>query len=110
MSTESEKVIEATELIHSHFGIERAMDYNTDLLDSYSLLEEYLKGIIEHLLRNDMEKLLHAIYRIDIDERKFNEALASTDFFEARDKIVTLILKREFEKAESRLKYKNKDK
>ncbi len=69
-------------------------------------LENIRKRVLE-LLINDRPHLMHSLYRLDINERLFNEAMALMDPEKIAQRIAELILDREIQKAESRRKYKN---
>lgn len=74
------------------------------MIDSMSLLKEKMTEFVAYLLEKNIEKLLSAIYRIDVDERKFKEALdTGDDIFQIASNIADLIINRELEK----VKYRN---
>lgn len=57
-----------------------------------------LEAIVIELLEKNPEKLLHALYRIDVDEKKFTAALKSSTGNPAHD-IAVLLYERALEKA-----------
>ncbi len=57
-----------------------------------------LETIVAQLLENDPEKLMHALYRIDVDEKKFTAAMQGTTGNPAKD-IALLLYQRVLEKA-----------
>lgn len=59
---------------------------------------------VRQLLRNDFQKLVTAMYTLDVSEARFREAMAGEEAAAARQ-IAELILSREIEKAESRAKH-----
>jgi hypothetical protein len=61
---------------------------------------------IEELIHHDFEKLKWILYRIDISEKKLNEALISSEA-DAATVMADLIIQRQFEKVESRKKFGN---
>ena len=65
-----------------------------------------LKVYIEDLLLNNFEKLCNVIYRHDVEERKFNEALQADNISQQADKIADLVIDRELQKVESRKVYR----
>ena len=66
---------------------------------------ELLRKVISHLLDTDFERLLNGLYRIDVNEHKVKQALASNT--DIAGEIATLIIQRELQKIETRQKYKS---
>ncbi|CAM3497473.1 hypothetical protein POKO110462_05705 [Pontibacter korlensis] len=81
--------------------------FEVDNLPSSDLeaLEFKLAHIVQQLLRHDFNRLLHILYRIDVDERKVKEAMIDADEEIIALRIARLILKREIQKTEIRLRY-----
>ena len=95
----------AVHLVENHFGLEKMEIAESEYrLDS---LKKELRRVIAYLLEKDFEKLINAMYRIDIDEEKVRYALSGVDEREPVDVIVDLVVERELQKAELRLKYKS---
>jgi hypothetical protein len=75
----------------------------------YSSLEDFKKVLSEaicDLLNTDYQKLINILYRIDVDEKKFQKALLEGSSSLISEKISQLIIERELAKAELRKKYK----
>jgi hypothetical protein len=68
---------------------------------------EKLSEVIKDLLANNMEKLLSALYRIDVDERKFKLTLAGSAPEEVHLKIAELVFERELEKQKYRKSHRS---
>ncbi|TPE40598.1 hypothetical protein [Pontibacter mangrovi] len=68
-------------------------------------LEYKIAHLVQQLLRHDFNRLLHILYRIDVDERKVKEAMIDADEEIIATRIARLILKREIQKTEIRLRY-----
>jgi hypothetical protein len=66
---------------------------------------EILSLAIAHLLNNNTQKLLSVLYRLDVDENKFRQALLAEDSRQAAGNIARLVLAREKQKLEFRRKY-----
>jgi len=101
----SKEIIVAVSLIQNHFSIDES---ELNLQDfSNAELEIKLSKIISSLLNQDMERLLHAFYRIDLNEKLFKKILTE----EAPDKIslklAQEVIKRELEKVKTREKYRS---
>ncbi|MHA6249406.1 hypothetical protein ACXYMU_15800 [Pontibacter sp. CAU 1760] len=61
--------------------------------------------VVQRLLENDFNRLLHILYRIDVEERKVKEAMLAEEPEIVADRITRLILKRELQRAEIRFRY-----
>ena len=73
--------------------------------DTYSVILKRIQPHVQYLLDNDMESLLNALYRIDVDELKFRSALELGDPRDIAKNVSVLILDRVILKAQTRLKY-----
>ena len=69
-------------------------------------LKEKLEKIVAYLLDNDFERLLNAMYRLDINEEKFKLAISGSDVNTVSREIVELIISREIQKMKTRIKYR----
>lgn len=69
-------------------------------------LKSKLEKIIAYLLDNEFERLLNAMYRLDINEDKFKEAFAFSGSQGISSRIAELIIEREIQKVETRNRYK----
>ncbi|MEO7800928.1 MAG: hypothetical protein ABIR81_02955 [Ginsengibacter sp.] len=63
-----------------------------------------LEIIVTQLLETDPEKLIHGLYRIDVDEKKFTAALQNQTKVAVKD-IAQLIYERAMEKLESKKRF-----
>jgi hypothetical protein len=59
---------------------------------------------LDELIHHDFEKLKWILYRIDVSEKKLNEALMNSEQ-DAATVMADMIIKRQIEKAESRKKH-----
>lgn len=83
------------------------VDY--ELMDRKEL-HRRLKLYIAGMLENNFEKLCNMIYRHDVPESLFNEALDAATLDEQADKLSDAVIERELLKAETRRAYrKTKD-
>ncbi len=96
-------VIKLSELIVRDFNLET----DKELIDIVHLdeLQEKLEKIVAYLLDNDFERLLNAMYRLDIDEEKFKMAITGLNGNSISKEIAELIIKREIRKLKTRIKY-----
>ena len=68
-------------------------------------LRKVLIRRIEELIEKDVEKLKWILYRIDVNEKKVHEALATNAALHYPEVLADLIIERQIEKAESRKKF-----
>ncbi|PTX19436.1 hypothetical protein C8N40_104168 [Pontibacter mucosus] len=85
--------------------LQRIFDVENLPATNLEALEFKLAHIVQQLLRNDFSRLLHILYRIDVDEQKVKEAMIDADEEIIATRIARLIIKREIQKAEIRLRY-----
>ena len=96
-------VKKVSELIIQDFNLES----ENSLVDTQHLdeLKEKLEKIVAYLLDNDFERLLNAMYRLDINEEKFKMAMSGLSGNGISNEIVNLIIAREIQKIQTREKY-----
>ena len=99
----SQEITISSQLVNQYFGIE---SFGDDL--SYDLLLDRLRSQIRYMLDDDFQGLLNAMYRIDVDERKFSLALEMGKPDEVSRNVAELILDRIILKAKTRIKYSGK--
>jgi len=68
-------------------------------------LKRRLTIFISNLLETNFEKLCSMVYRHDVHEARFNEALQSGNMMEQAKNISDLVIERELEKVKSRQLY-----
>ena len=88
--------------------LQKYFDVNRNKASSLPELEQHLAALISHLLRTDLNRLLHILYRIDVDEQQVKRALTSDSEEEVAGTIARLIIKRELQKVQTRFKYKQR--
>jgi hypothetical protein len=71
-------------------------------------LQEWLTQQIIYLLLNDMEKLLNILYRIDVNEKKVKEVFAQQNPQLIAPLLAQLLIDREMQKAQTRIKFGGK--
>ena len=83
-------------------------DFRLDLdltMSDLDLLKEHVTAIVREMLDSRFDRLLHALYRIDVDEADFKRVLSQAAPDSVASEIAELILVREFEKVISRQKH-----
>jgi len=70
-------------------------------------LKAKVSAYINDLIRNDFQKLLRILYKIDVDEEKLKKILKEDTERDAGEIIADLILEREKQKIETRKQFKS---
>jgi hypothetical protein len=105
MTTENLQL--ASRLLQEHFELTTPKEITIfeniiDLTDLQAKLSEIIFG----LLNGNFEKLLQILYRVDVSQKKFEEAMQLPNLTESALQIANLIIERELEKVTWRMKYK----
>ena len=95
------EIDEAVLLLQQHGVLEAEALVKVPVL-TLDELRKILTRQVLYLLERDFEKLLQALYRIDVPEQRFKESLVSDD---PAGQIAELVLKRELQKVETRRWY-----
>jgi len=74
--------------------------------EDFSEIRSRLTTLISNLLDSDIQGLLNLLYRIDVSELKVKTILATANPGEMAKKIAALIIKRQIQKINTRMKYK----
>ncbi len=85
-------------------------DFNLEIsVNEVSSVEDFqqkLSKLIQHLLDNDLERLINCLYRIDVSEEQVKLAMTGNNVAE---QIALLIIEREMQKVITRENYKTND-
>lgn len=103
MTNLPEDITNVSALIRKDFG------FGTEDITDHNLINELhqqLTKVINYLLDKDFNRLLNAMYRIDISEDKLKIALEIDPPDQVAPTIATLIIDRELQKVVTRRKYK----
>jgi hypothetical protein len=71
-------------------------------------LVEKLSSFIEELIRNNFQKLIAILYKVDVSEKKLRQLLLDSEGENAASIISALIIERQLQKIESRKKFPRK--
>lgn len=71
-------------------------------------LQEKLFAFIDDLIKNDFQRLVTILYKVDVDENKLKRILKEQAGKDAAYIIAKLIIERERQKIESRKQFRNK--
>ncbi len=98
-------VKESYQLIRKDFGLAEATEVEEAQID-FDWLEGYLTKQISHLMDHDFNRLLNALYRIDIPDTQTKELLQSSDSGQIAGNIAIAIIEREKQKVITRAQYR----
>jgi hypothetical protein len=76
---------------------------------SYSEIHAQLAAYINQLIKNNFEKLVTYLYRIDVNEQKLKSLLQQFPDEDAGDIISTLIIERQEQKLKTREQFSQRD-
>lgn len=82
--------------------------FETDEVLAHNNLDELqhsVEKMVLYLLRKDLNRLLHILYRIDVDEQQVKQAMRAASEEEVALLISRLIIKRELQRAQTRFIY-----
>ena len=92
------------QLIRKDLGLEDPFEFENNERDDDRLVT-FLSNQVNYLLDHDFNKLLNALYRIDIPENKVKELLHSSKQGEIAKNIAIAIIEREKQKVITRQQY-----
>jgi hypothetical protein len=69
-------------------------------------LREKLKKVIAYLLQHDFNRLVNAMYRLDVKENLFHEAMNLEDPEQVIERLADIVFEREWQKVQTRLFFK----
>jgi hypothetical protein len=100
-------VEQSYQLIRKDFGLEEQVEFKEGEIE-FDRLEDFLTQQVNYLLDHDLNRLLNALYRIDIPENKVKRLLNhSQQGLIARD-MAKAIIEREKQKVVTRQQYRPK--
>jgi hypothetical protein len=74
-----------------------------------SIIREQLAHVIARLMQENFERLCQAMYRLDVSEKKFHEAMTELPVEQVPLAIADLVIEREMQKVRTRMMYKRKE-
>ena len=86
--------------------LNRAFGWELGRADGPAALETLLAEKVNALIEGNFDQLLQLLYRIDINEQRLRRLLVENEGEDAGLMIARLILQRQWEKMESRRKYR----
>lgn len=95
----------AVQLIKNDLLTQHDFDESGEI--TFNRLLDWLTSEVKYLLDRDFAQLLNALYRIDLPEKEVSTILEKGDPALVARNLAEAILKRELQKAETRLKYKD---
>jgi hypothetical protein len=96
-------IIKATEtVIAERFGMETAMDASPEDMSAF---RDALIARIQWLLDTQLERLMHILYRVDVDERTVERIFRDLPVPLIAAALADVIIERQLEKARTRARY-----
>ena len=86
---------------------ELAIDFSENI--AFSELHSHLSSYINQLIKNDFDKLISYLYRIDVNEQKLKTLLQQSPQEDAGNLIATLIIERQEQKIKTREQFSQRD-
>ncbi len=77
--------------------------------ESYHEIHTQLASYINNLIKNDFDKLVSYLYRIDVNEQKLKMLLQQFPDDDAGNLIASLIIERQEQKIKTRRKFRQRD-
>lgn len=109
-SSDSEKKQQLKQHLENNFNFSLDLSSLGSELDTDSAYFNYLKQKLAHrimfFINTDMEKLLQALYRIDISEKLTDEAFSLGEIHKVSNKLAELIIIRQLQKLDYSRKFK----
>lgn len=93
------------QLIRKDLGLEEQMEFMKEK-NAFERLENFLTQQVNYLLDHDLNKLLNALYRIDISENQVNELLNHSQPGDIARNMAKAIIEREKLKVITRQQYR----
>ncbi len=91
-------------LVDNDFRLKKNEEF---VVSTINELKDKLSQLISYLMEKDFERLLQAMYRLDIDEKKFWIILEGSEREKISLELADLVIQRELKKLETRQKYKH---
>ncbi len=103
-----ELAFHSQELIQKHMMLDEneLQIKKPDVDDPLKALELELTRLVQKLLDNDFNRLINAMYRIDINQQVFQKIVSDTYPDHISNELAKVIINREIEKVKTREKYK----
>lgn len=92
------------QLIRKDLGLEEQLEFEEGN-NEFDRLENFLTTQVDYLLDHDLNKLLNALYRIDIPENKVKSLLQHSKQGEIGRNVAKAIIEREKQKVITRQQY-----
>lgn len=81
------------------------IEYNLDIATVDQLNRDELIATVEYLIANNFERLIYALYRIDVSEAKIKSLIETNTSTNTATLIADAIIERQLEKKVAREKY-----
>ncbi|MCZ7557822.1 MAG: hypothetical protein M5R41_15595 [Bacteroidia bacterium] len=102
MENERSLIRAAGTVIAERFGMETAMDASSEDMSAF---RDALIARIQWLLDTQLERLMHILYRVDVDEHAVQRIFRTSPVQDIATTLADLIIERQLEKARTRARY-----
>lgn len=110
MNSDDDKKLQLKQNLETNFNFSMDLTSLEGELDSesayFKFLKQKLSARIKFFINTDLEKLLQALYRIDIDERLTDQAFNLGEISRVSDKLAELIILRQLKKLQYSREFK----
>ncbi len=93
-------------LIYQDFNVDQ-VKFNIVQSDMYEIKNRLIE-LIDYCLQNDFERLLNAMYRLDVNETKFKDTINGKYGNDVSLILAEFVIERELRKIETRNRYQGK--
>ena len=95
-------------IINKDLGLDQEESLPEIVVSNDHILEENLTKVVQYLINTDFNRLVNAMYRIDIPEIEFKLTLETSDPDHLANEIAKKVIARALQKLEIRKKYSSK--
>lgn len=96
------------QILSTNFGLIQSQSMPDSESEYFKRLQELLSERIAFLINTDMEKLLHLLYKIDVDQRQTDQAFDLGEVKKISMKLSELIINRQLRKIDYAREFYNK--
>lgn len=99
---------ELIRILSANFGLTLSENQLDSESEYFKYIQKKLAHRIEHFISTDLDKLLQALYRIDVDQRLTDQAFELGELQKISLKIAELIINRQLQKIQYAKKFYKK--
>ncbi|MCB9231461.1 MAG: hypothetical protein H6581_07355 [Bacteroidia bacterium] len=96
-------ILKTAEWLQDRWGV--VLPENSAEYDQREELIRFLIPRLKYFLEHEFEFLVNTMYRLDVSEAKFHQALAGKDTDQIAGQLAEIVLDREIQRMETRIRY-----